>query len=74
MSIELRWLPIVKDDGNDDVYGPAVRNSQDAKDWCQNFDTENEPSPLDWGQEGTGVWGANGEYYDFEIVPMEVEV
>lgn len=72
MDTEMRWLPIVKDEGNEDTYGPAVRDLQDAKDWCRDFSTD---SDLEWGEDpGNGIWGAKGEYYDFEIVPMEVEV
>lgn len=80
MNLEKRWLPVIREDEDVTAYGPAVRDLQDAKDWCQLEqdgyleDRGDESEPLPWAEDN-GTHGAFGvDEVDFEITPVDVEV
>lgn len=81
MNTELRWLPTAWEDKELVRTGPACRDLEDAKSWCQL--QEDGDTPLDWldldfnsapGGAPT-PWGANGEdEVDYSIDPIDVEI
>lgn len=83
MNTEMRWLPVLREDKDVVGYGPAVRDLQDAQDWCQLQEDEDAPQ-LDWQEDVNALvpssgsprpFGAFGENeVDYEITPIEVQV